>query len=401
MTGILSIFNLNKRQSAPWSRSSQPEPGADEVISPSKLPDPEEDGGAKAPMIWTRKKVAWLAILIFLGVAIIVIVITIPIVLLEDKSAHDGPSYHIKANRPIQVVDNFPDPGLIHVNGTWYSYATNAAIDDPIVPHVPVAISSNFTAWTLQQGYDAMPTVGGWEMNVNHYAPDVIQRDDGKYVLYYSGELKSWRRHHCVGAAVSNDTSPLGPYIPRNESLACPRSQGGAIDPSPFRDVDGKFYVVYKVDGNSIGHGGDCNNGKKPIVPTPIMLQELENDGVTPTGDPVQILTNEKVDGPLVEAPDIIRSEDGVYYLFFSSHCFTSSKYSVKYAYSTSLKGPYTRAERALFQSGDFGLKSPGGATVTPDGTRMVFHANCKKHRCMHVAAINISVNSTITPAAL
>ncbi|PWY90898.1 Arabinanase/levansucrase/invertase [Aspergillus heteromorphus CBS 117.55] len=238
-------------------------------------------------------------------------------------------------------------------------------------------------------------------MNVNHYAPDVIQREDGRFVLYYAGELKSWIRHHCIGAAVSNGTSPLGPYIPRNESLACPRDQGGAIDPSPFRDIDGKFYVVYKVDGNSIGHGGNCNNGKKPIVPTPIMLQELENDGVTPTGDPVQILTNEKVDGPLVEAPNIIRSDEGVYYLFFSSHCFTSSKYNVKYAYSTSLRGPYTRAERALFQSGDFGLKSPGGATVSPNGTQMVFHANCGKYRCMYAAAINISVNSTITPAAL
>ena len=64
---------------------------------------------------------------------------------------------------------------------------------------------------------------------------------------------------------------------------------GDAIGPPPFQDSNGKLYV-YKVDGNSIGHGGDCNNGIEPLVPVPIMLQELEDDGATSAGDPVQIL---------------------------------------------------------------------------------------------------------------
>lgn len=33
-------------------------------------------------------------------------------------------------------------------------------------------------------------------------------------------------------------------------------SQGGAIDPAGFVESDGSHYVVYKIDGNSIGHGG-------------------------------------------------------------------------------------------------------------------------------------------------
>ncbi|PYI02421.1 Arabinanase/levansucrase/invertase [Aspergillus sclerotiicarbonarius CBS 121057] len=400
MKRIRSILNRDRSPPTTWIQSAQSNEGA-EGISPAKLPSPEEQG-ARASMIWTRKKVAWLVILIFLGVAIIVVVVTVPVVLLDNRGSPDDPSYHNKANRPIRSVDDFPDPGLVHVNGTWYAYGTDAAKDDPNVPHVPVATSKNFSTWALLQGYDVLPTLSGWETNINHYAPDVIQREDGRFVLYYSGELKDWLRHHCVGAAVSNGTNPLGPYVPRNQTLACPRDQGGAIDPAPFKDADGTLYVVYKADGNSIGHGGDCNNGKKPIVPTPILLQQLQNDGVTPVGDPVEILTNEKVDGPLVEAPVIILTDQGVYYLFFSSHCYTSPKYNVKYAYSTSLRGPYIRAERPLFKSGDFGLKSPGGATPSVDGTRMVFHANCGGHdRCMYAAAINISANYTITPAAL
>jgi len=225
----------------------------------------------------------------------------------------------------------------------------------------------------------------------------LVAQDDGKFVLYYSGELKKWQNHHCVGVAVSNDTNPLGPYHPQEKPLACPLQYGGAIDPSPFRDTDGKLYVAYKADGNSVGHGGDCNNGKKPLVPVPIMLQELESDGITPVGDPVEILNIDKSDGPLVEAPNIYRSEEGIYFLFFSSHCFTSPLYDIKYATSKSLKGPYVRARRALLKTPDYGLVSPGGATVSRDGTKMVFHANCGSKRCMYVAGINIHSNLTIT----
>ncbi|OJI81970.1 hypothetical protein ABZX51_001759 [Aspergillus tubingensis] len=407
MKGLPSLLNSssttkNWTQSTPSIDTAENEGQSGSTITPTKPPSADTPpGGSKNPMIWTRRKITWLITLIALSVAIIVVVITVPVVLLVDDAHNDDPSYYNSANRPVRVVHDFPDPGLIQVNSTWYAYATVATPDNPDVPHVPVSTSRNFSSWDWLQGYDVMPAMSSWETNMNQYAPDVIQRKDGRFVLYYSGELKDWLRHHCVGAAVSNSTSPLGPYIPHNSTLACPRDHGGAIDPAPFKDVNGTLYVVYKVDGNSVGHGGDCNNGKKPIVSTPIMLQQLNDDGVTPVGDPVQILTNEKVDGPLVEAPDIIRTDRGIYYLFFSSHCYTSSKYSVKYAWSTSLKGPYTRAERPLFRTGDFGLKSPGGATASIDGSKIVFHAFCGDYRCMFAAAMNITANYTILPAAL
>lgn len=164
--------------------------------------------------------------------------------------------------------------------------------------------------------------------------------------------------------------------------------------------MDGTLYVTYKADGNSVGNGGKCNNSKKPLVSVPIMLQKLEKDGVTPVNDPIKILEHDNnKDGPLIESPSLIRTADGVYYLFFSSHCFTSPKYDIKYASSLSLKGPYVRAKQSLLRSGDFGLNSPGGATVSPDGTKMVFHANCDQVRCMYVAGIHI--NSTVTLSAL
>ncbi|KAF7179405.1 hypothetical protein CNMCM7691_008338 [Aspergillus felis] len=403
MTGrLLSTFTTKKGQLTSSVYYLQPE---------DETPPKSRSSLFSRPL--TRKKTIILGITGFLVIAIIVVVITVPIVVLRHKepSSHQGPSdhqepsdhasYHDESNRPIYAVYNFPDPGMIRVNGTWYSYATNAAINNPDVAHVPVATSQDLKNWTRLDGHDAMPTLAGWETGVNHWAPDVIQRNDGKFVLYYSGELKDWKRHHCIGAAVSEKEDPLGPYQPIPEPLACPREYGGAIDPSPFRDTDGKLYVTYKNDGNSIGHGGDCNNGKKPIVKVSIMLQELQDDGITPVGDPIEILRNEEEDGPLVEAPDIIRTDHGYYYLFYSSHCFTSPMYDVKYAYSTSLKGPYKRAPRALVKTGDFNLTSPGGATVAPDGTFMIFHANCAPKRCMYVTGIDIGADNLITISGL
>ena len=162
------------------------------------------------------------------------------------------------------------------------------------------------------------------------------------------------------------------------------------------------MYVVYKGDGNSVGHGGYCGNSIKPLVSVPILLQELDTDGISKVGESVTILDINDTDGPLVEAPDIVRLDDGTYYLFFSSHCFTSLGYNVKYAHSKSLKGPYTRAARPLLQTGDFDLKAPGGATVSPDGSKMVFHANCGSWRCMYAAAIDIhSGNNTVVFSSL
>jgi len=62
---------------------------------------------------------------------------------------------------------------------------------------------------------------------------------------------------------------------------------------------------VYKVDGSSLGGGGPCGNANGEYS-TPIMLQEMEADGVTPTGNPVQILDRGPYDGPLIEAPALI-----------------------------------------------------------------------------------------------
>ena len=110
------------------------------------------------------------------------------------------------------------------------------------------------------------------------------------------------------------------------------------------------------------------------------MLQQVSPaNGVEFIGDPIVILDHGPFDGPLVEAPSLMRTSEGVYVLFFSSNCYNSELYDSSYATSTTgVRGPYTKSTAPLLVTGDDGnqLKSPGGLDVGPAGVNIVFHSD-------------------------
>ncbi|KAI0119267.1 glycoside hydrolase family 43 protein [Daldinia grandis] len=279
--------------------------------------------------------------------------------------------------------DDFADPSIFQdEDGTWYAFGTAGKNKQ-----IQVATGKDFDGpWDLLKDVDALPHSAAWTTGRHSWAPDVRRAHNGKYVMYYSGEVAKDSAHHCIGAAVADAIT--GPYIPEEEPFACDLSAGGSIDASGFEDEGGKQYVLYKVDGNSVGHGGSCSNTKKPIVPTPIMLQEVDDDGVTKIGEAVQIFDRSDEDGPLVEAPSLLRTDNGLYILFFSSGCYLESSYNVNYATSTSLKGPFQRAQHPIIKSGEYTLQAPGGATAVHVGDKVgiAFHADCQQGRCMHTS---------------
>ncbi|CZR59235.1 related to endo-arabinase [Phialocephala subalpina] len=279
---------------------------------------------------------------------------------------------------------NFPDPAVMQdTDGTWYAFATNGNGKNVQSASAP----SINGPWTVLNN-DLLPTVGAWSNGANVWAPDV-RMIGSSYVLYYAATDAASTNQHCVGTATSDTI--LGPYTPRSSTIACDVAAGGAIDPSGFTDADGNHYVVYKIDGNSVGHGGSCGNTVDPIVPTPLMLQQLEADGVTPSGDPIELLDRGDADGPLIEAPNLILV-NGVYFLFFSSNCYSTTLYDISYATASSVKGPFTKSSAPLAVTGNpFNLTAPGGATATTNGKNMVFHANCDAGRCMYESAITVS----------
>ncbi|EED13769.1 endo xylanase, putative [Talaromyces stipitatus ATCC 10500] len=271
----------------------------------------------------------------------------------------------------LALNSDFPDPSLIETSSGYYAFGTSGN-----GVNAQVATSPDFNTWTLLSGTDALPgPFPSWvASSPTVWAPDVLVLGDGSYVMYFSAAAASDSGKHCVGAATA--TSPEGPYAPVDSVLACPLDQGGAIDANGFIDSDGTIYVVYKVDGNSLDGDGTTHS-------TPIMLQKLESDGTTPTGDPVQLIDRSDLDGPLIEAPSLLLS-NGIFYLSFSSNWYNTEYYDTSYAYATSITGPWTKQSAPYAPllvtgtgtSNDGSLSAPGGADFSTDGTKILFHAN-------------------------
>lgn len=98
-----------------------------------------------------------------------------------------NPNLNGLLRKPVLALQNFPDPGLIRHGDAWYAFGTNGEGASTRVSRVPVAISHDFVHWNLIMGHDALPFVGMWEDEVDHWAPDVIRRVcnyDGSPAVY-------------------------------------------------------------------------------------------------------------------------------------------------------------------------------------------------------------------------
>jgi hypothetical protein len=331
----------------------------------------------------------------------------------------------IAPSKPPLLYLNFPDPCVIQdpASGTWYAFASGYWVDNGTnsssqtwiniqvafasPPSVP---SSSLTPatwqWTYLATLDPLPFAGPWAApgsNSQTWAPSVTQLNATTYLLYYAAQLagNNYSRFHCIGAATSPNI--LGPYIPLPQPVICPVQNGGAIDPASFRDpLTGRRYLLYKVDGNSLGRGGECNNGVEPFQRTPIILQEVNStDGVSVIGDGIEVLDRDgETDGPLVEAPDLMYLEtgfgedgtEGGYVLFYSNHCWDGPGYSVNYAVATgNITGPYKKGATPLIRTGDgFNVTAPGGAASASGGGWMLFHGDCEAGRCLFGAGLRV-----------
>ncbi|KAF7349632.1 Arabinanase/levansucrase/invertase superfamily protein [Mycena sanguinolenta] len=254
----------------------------------------------------------------------------------------------VSTPNPIRLRDLVKRAGLILPNGQapWYVYSTSS-----VHGKVPYGISEDFVEWTVQG--DALPNPGSWvdSSNSGIWAPDVRQITSNSYVMYYTA-FSTADGNHCIGAATSS--TPAGPFTPQSAPILCDSAGGGVIDASGFEAPGGALYLVWKVDGNSKG------------LSTPIFIQPLAANGYTLTGSATQLITDEAVDGYIVEAPSMVYWE-GWYYLFFSSNSYNTLDYDISYAVATSATGPFTKVQAPnapLLVSGDCGTAGPGGATV-------------------------------------
>ena len=316
--------------------------------------------------------------------------------ILSAVAAIVGPAAGAAADPSFVPVfrEDFPDAFVLLQGSRFIAYATNNG------PNVPMAMSSDLVHWTFVgdangKPRDALPTLGSWAKKGFTWAPEVIQLG-GRYLLYYTASDRR-KNAQCIGVAVAAD--PLGPFVDSNpDPILCQTDLGGSIDASPFRDADGKLYLYFKNDGNRVH------------ARTSLWGQALSPDGLTVSGQPVELLKDDqKWEDRVVEAPTMVRSPLG-YELFFSGGFFGwnpeeggLSPYAMGYASCSGPLGPCTAAAQNpilhSFSDRDAGcLSGPGHQSVFAVGARrfISFHAweaspGCRKQdnrRYLYVAPL-------------
>jgi hypothetical protein len=105
--------------------------------------------------------------------------------------------------------------------------------------------------------------------------------------MYYTAALKSQPKLHCVSYATSKTVA--GPYTdPSSQPWICPTAEGGAIDPAGYTNADGTRWVTYKIDGNAIGHGGECGTHRRHTSDAAASSTRRKNKDWKPCTDPGQ-----------------------------------------------------------------------------------------------------------------
>lgn len=274
------------------------------------------------------------------------------------------------------IADDFPDPDVLEVDGTYYAYATNYGRTN-----VRVATSEDLLDWQVQQT-DALPSLPSWVVPGKTWAPEVTRRDDGTFVMWTT--TTNFRPAlQCIAVATADD--PLGPFEVQGDGmLLCPEDEGGAIDASTFVDDDGTTYLLWKNDGNCCG------------LDTWLYAAPLSEDLLTLAGDPVRLIKQDLPwEGDLVEAPTLVERE-GTYVLLYSANGYYGEQYATGYATADSIAGPWTKHPEPLLSTdlADGAVVGPGGqdVVVAPDGSDvLVFHSwdDAITYRGMHVAPLD------------
>lgn len=246
------------------------------------------------------------------------------------------------------VPGDFADPFALEEQDALFVYATNTTRAN--IPVMEVPKGSVLDADDLG---DALPKLPAWTTGGLQWAPAVLARDDGTFVLYYATPgpadrpLADGSRPQCISRALGED--PGGPFVDDSTGpMICPVDQGGAIDPSIYVDGD-TTYLLWKSD-------GDCCR-----LPTILYAQPLSPDGLSTAGPPHELLTaTQGWEGDLIEAPSMVRNGD-TYLLFYSANAWDTDAYAIGVAECEHVTGPCHKPLDRPWMSSTGDDQGPGG----------------------------------------
>lgn len=245
-----------------------------------------------------------------------------------------------------------PDPSVVKIGDTYYASATTSNW----APAFPVYASKDLKTWHVKgHVFTKLPKWADYYF----WAPEITY-DNGKVYIYYAAHKGDGNL--CVGVASAD--KPEGPYTDHGP-LIC--EEAGSIDAFPIRDENGKLYLVWKEDANSVNK------------PTPIWAMELAEDRSKLIGEKVKLFYNDvDWEANVVEGVSMIRHGQ-YYYAFYAGAgcCARGCNYGMGIARAKNLLGPWEKHDKnPLLKTGKI-WKCPGhGTPIEHDGKYyFLYHA--------------------------
>lgn len=251
------------------------------------------------------------------------------------------------------IAGDYPDPSVIRIGNEYYATATSSEW----APEYPILYSRDLVNWEIIG--TVFPEKPAWS-SANYWAPEIWQ-ENGKIYIFYTARKKGGSL--CIAVATAD--KPTGPYTDHGP-LEC--QEVGSIDAFPIRDENGKLFVVWKEDGNSVGK------------PTPLWAQELDLTTYKLVGERKEIMRNDEAwEAQLVEGPFIVRRGEWFYMIYAGNACCgRECNYAVGAARSKTLLGKWEKDPANPIMKGNENWKCPGhGSLVTDEAgkTWFMYHA--------------------------
>ena len=263
----------------------------------------------------------------------------------------------------------FADPFVLRLDDRYVAYGTGAVIGGRVFE---VLESDDLATWTSVGGALVAPDPS---LGTDHWAPEVAYAD-GRFWMYYS--VGHADRGHHLRVAVSDEAA--GPFVDLGVNLT--PDERFAIDPHPFRDADGTWYLFFArdvLDGPRVG----------TQLAVAVLMQMTALSGtatvLAPSAD-WQLYARDRPmygahrDWHTLEGPSV-RRHGGRYYCFYSGGSWQTEGYAVAWASAPTPLGPWAEpADGAgrLLGSVPGHVRGPGHNSVvtTVGGTDvLVYHA--------------------------
>src|SRR5215831_3366388 len=263
---------------------------------------------------------------------------------------------------------SMPDPSVIRYQGVYYAFGTtgNQLTQDGRI--FTLLRSKNLVSWHRVGGALLPPSD---DPRVQYWAPEVTLNDGMFYLYYAMGGIEPEKFELRVATSVS----PEGPFVDNGQKLGDCESNRFTIDPFPFRDTDGKWYMFYAR--NFTNYDATTHPGTAIAVDRLLDMTRLAGECkvvVRAKHDWTLYQANRRMDvydatfdWHTIEGPCVIR-HGGKYYCFFSGSNYQTTRYGVDYVVADNPMGPYTGEgdQPRVLRSLDARVRGPGHHSIVP-----------------------------------